>query len=190
MRIFDHLSRPMWLLLWLLLSLINAPVHAASCPLSPDLLSTDLEYKVTSKDDNITRIATAQVTRLNNLGAEKRPIVVQMPGWGGNGDVPAVCNAQSLMFANHGYVVLDIGLHQTNSGQWYSDLAESAEAALVVLCGKAYADCGAIVITGESYGGTQTHPVIRYLQASGGIFDSSNSANAGQSDLKALENRK
>jgi hypothetical protein len=146
---------------------------------APALLNTSFNYNVTSTDDNVTRAATVQVTRLNNFGAEKRPVVVMMPGWGGIGDVAAVRNAQTLMFANHGYVAVNIGFHQTNTGAWYSDLAESAKAALDVLCAQTYADCSAVLLTGESYGGTQIHPVVRYLRA-GGVFDGSGGPNAGR----------
>lgn len=83
------------------------------------------------------------------------------------------------MFANEGYVAMNIGLHQTNLGVWSSDLAEGAKAALDALCTQTYADCGAVVITGESYSGTQIHPVVRYLRA-GGVFDGSGGANAGR----------
>ena len=69
------------------------------------LLNASFPYNVTSTDDNVTWPATAQVTRLNNFGAEKRPVVVLMPGWGGTGDVPAVQDAQALMFANQGYEI-------------------------------------------------------------------------------------
>lgn len=146
---------------------------AAAAP-APALVNTSFGYNVTSTDDGVTRPATAQVTMLNNFGAERRPVVVLMPGWGGVGDVPAVQDAQAIMFANQGYVALNIGFHQTNSGEWYSDLAESAKAALDDLCLNAYADCSAVVITGESYGGTQTHPVVRFLR--GGGYDGSNPA--------------
>ena len=148
-------------------------------PVAPALLNTSFNYNVTSTDDNVTRPATAQVTRLNNFGAEKRPVVVLMPGWGGSGDVAAVRDAQAIMFANQGYVALNIGFHQTNTGMWYSDLPESAKAALDALCAQTYADCSAVVLTGESFGGTQIHPVVRYLRAIG-TFDGSGGANAGR----------
>jgi hypothetical protein len=146
---------------------------------TPALLDTSFDYNVTSTSDNVLRPATAQVTMLNNFGAEKRPVVVLMPGWGGVGDVLAARDAQTLMFANQGYVALNIGFHQTSDvpagplAAWYSDLAESAKAALDDLCLNAYADCSAVVITGESYGGTQIHPVVRFLRA-GGAYDGSN----------------
>jgi hypothetical protein len=114
-----------------------------------------------------------------------------MPGWGGAGDVVAARNAQATMFANQGYVALNIGFHQTSDmpggapAQWYSDLAESAKAALDVLCLEAYADCAAVALTGVSYGGTQTHPVIRYLRGSG-VFDGSGGANLGRKVVAIL----
>jgi endoglucanase len=153
--------------------------------LPSSVLHASLDYNVTSTDDNMTRAATAQVTRRSDFGAEKRPVVVLMPGWGGSGDVTAVRNAQALMFADSGYVAMNVGLHQTNSGMWYSDLAESVKAALDALCAQTYADCSAVVIAGESYGGTQTHPVVRYLRASG-VFDGSGGANAGRTVVGIL----
>ena len=156
-------------------------------PPAPALVNTNFPYNVTSDADHVTRAATAQVTRLNNFGAEKRPVVVLMPGWGGVGDVAAVRDARAVMFANQGYVALNIGFHQTNLavGPWYSDLAESAKAALDALCLQTYADCSAVVLTGESYGGTQIHPVVRYLRA-GGVFDGSGGTNAGRKVVAIL----
>jgi dienelactone hydrolase len=149
------------------------------------LLETSFDYSVTSDDDNVVRAATAPVTRLDNLGAQKRPVVVLMPGWGGVGDVPAARDAQARMFADHGYVALSVGFHQTTFGVWYSDLAESVKAALGLLCAQSYADCRAVAIAGESYGGTQIHPVVRYLRA-GGVFDGSAGANGGRNVLAIL----
>jgi hypothetical protein len=143
------------------------------------LLNSSISYNVTSNDDLVSRATTALVTRLNNFGAEKRPVVVLMPGWGGVGDVAAARDAQTAMFANHGYVALNVGFHQTNPGPFYSDLAESVKGALDLLCAQPFADCSAVAITGESYGGTQIHPVVRYLRALG-TFDGSGGANAGR----------
>ena len=154
-------------------------------PAAPTLLNTSFNYNVTSTEDNVTRPATAQVTRLNNFGAGKRPVVVLMPGWGGSGDVAAVRDAQANLFANQGYVALNIGFHQTTAGMWYSDLPESAKAALDALCVQTYADCSAVVLTGQSYGGTQTHPVLRYLRATG-TFDGSGGTNAGRKVVAIL----
>ena len=158
---------------------VPATVKADFSPVGAALLNTSFAYDVTSSDDNVTRPATALVTRLNNFGAEKRPVVVLMPGWGGAGDMAATRDAQATMLANHGYVALSIGFHQTNAGNWNSDLAESAKAALGALCAQAYADCSAVILTGQSYGGTQVHPVVRYLRA-GAVFDGSGGANAGR----------
>jgi hypothetical protein len=163
-----------------------ATVKADFSPLGvPALLNTSFGYSVTSTEDGVTRPATAQVTRLDNFGAERRPVVVLMPGWGGVGDVPAARDAQAAMFANQGYVALNIGFHQTNAGAWNSDLAESARAALEALCAQAYANCSAVALVGESYGGTQTHPVVRYLRGAG-VFDGSGGANAGRKVLGIL----
>ena len=43
-----------------------------------------------------------------------------MSGCVGIGDVAAVRDAQALIFANQGYVALNIGFHQTSSGMWFS----------------------------------------------------------------------
>ena len=148
------------------------------------LIESNFNYSVTSEDDNATRPATAQITRLNNLGADKRPVVVVMPGWGGVGDVPAARDGTAMMFASNGYIGINVGFHQT-IGTWYSDLAESVKAALDVLCTHSYAECRSVAITGISYGGTQTHPVVRYLRALG-VFDGSGGANAGRKVLAFL----
>jgi dienelactone hydrolase len=158
---------------------------------APALLNTSFGYNTTSTNDNATRASTAQVTRLNNFGAEKRPVVVLMPGWGGVGDVVAAQDAQAILFANQGYVAVNVGFHQTGSGPasglaaWYSDLSESVKAALEALCLQAYADCSAVVLVGESFGGTQVHPVVRYLRANG-VFDGSGGANGGRKVLGPL----
>jgi hypothetical protein len=155
---------------------------------APTLLNTSFDYNVTSTNDNVTRAATAQVTHLNNFGAERRPVVVLMPGWGGVGDVVAAQDAQAIMFANQGYVAVNVGFHQTNDvstgppgalTSWYSDLSESVKAALDAMCLQTYADCSAVVVTGESYGGTQIHPVVRFLRANN-VFDGSGGVNVGR----------
>ena len=154
-------------------------------PAGPALVNTSFGYSTTSTNDNVVRAATAQVTRLNNFGAEKRSVVVLMPGWGGVGNVPAAQDAQAILFANQGYVAVNVGFHQTGSTPasgltaWYSDLSESVKAALDSLCLQSYADCGAVVLVGESFGGTQIHPVVRYLRGNG-VFDGSSGANGGR----------
>jgi hypothetical protein len=35
------------------------------------------------------------------------------------------------------------------------------------VCARSFADCAYVAVTGTSYGGTQTHIVVRYLRASG-----------------------
>jgi mannan endo-1,4-beta-mannosidase len=168
---------------------IDAALPATSkadfSPVGPALLNTSFPIDVTSTEDNVIRGGNMTVTRLNNFGAEKRPVVVLMPGWDGLVDVQAAQDAQAIMFANQGYVALNIGLHKTNLGMWHSDLAESAKAALDTLCLQSYADCSAVVITGESYGGTQIHPVVRYLRANN-VFDGSSGANAGRKVVAML----
>src|SRR4051812_41636994 len=44
-------------------------------PVSAALLATSFDYNVTSTSDGVTRPATAQVTRRNDIGADKRPVV-------------------------------------------------------------------------------------------------------------------
>lgn len=152
----------------------------------PTLLNTSFGYNVTSTDDQLTRPATALVTRLDNFGAEKRPVIVFLPGWGGTGDVAAARDEQTTLFANQGYVALNVGFHQTSSGAWSSDLSEGVKAALDALCAQAsYANCAAVLLVGASYGGTQTHPVVRYLRANG-TFDGSAGANGGRKVLGLL----
>jgi dienelactone hydrolase len=159
--------------------ILGAAAPVFSLPAHGAVLNTSFGYNVTSTDDGLTRGTTALVTRLDNFGVEKRPVVVLMPGWGGVGDVPAARDVQSTMFANNGYVALSIGFHNTAGMFFHSDLAESAKAALETLCVETYVDCTAVVLVGESYGGTQTHPVVRYLRASG-VFDGSGGGNAGR----------
>ncbi|HUP31216.1 MAG TPA: hypothetical protein VM122_13640 [Usitatibacter sp.] len=144
----------------------------------PAIVETSFNYNVTAYNDGQTRNTTALVTRLDNFGAERRPLILAMPGWDGNGNVAAARNAFTTTYANNGYVVVDIGFNQAG-GYFSSDLAESAMAALNVVCGYAFVDCGAVVLTGGSYGGTQTHPVLRYLRANG-TFDGSGGGNAGR----------
>lgn len=151
----------------------------SEAPAATALIESSFDYSVTSSEDSVLRPATAQLTRLDKIGAERRPVVVLMPGWGGSGDVVATRTAQARLFANHGYIALSVGFHQTSGGAWYSDLAESVKAALEHLCTLSYADCRAVVLTGGSYGGTQTHPVLRYLRANG-VFDGSAGANGGR----------
>jgi hypothetical protein len=97
------------------------------------------------------------------------------------------------MFANQGYVAVNVGFHQTAAldggalADWYSDLSESVMAALQTLCTpqQTYADCSAVALVGESYGGTQIHPVVRYLRGNN-VFDGSGGTNAGRNVLGLL----
>jgi hypothetical protein len=142
------------------------------------LLNTSFGYNVTG-DDAVVRASTGLVTRLDNFGADRRPVVVFMPGWDGVGDVGPARDGQTTLFANNGYVVLNIGFHQTNAEFFHSDLPQSAEVALAALCAETYADCTGVVLVGESYGGTQTHIVTRYLRSLN-TFDGSGGANASR----------
>ena len=89
MKNFGYFTHPIYVALCLLLSLLSVTAHAACTLAANDLLSTSFEYETESTEDSSTRHTKAYVTRLNNLGAEKRPVVVLMPGWGGSGDVDA-----------------------------------------------------------------------------------------------------
>jgi hypothetical protein len=94
---------------------------------------------------------------------------VFLPGWGGQGDVAAQTSPQSQQFARAGYIVVSVGFHQTEQQNWHSDLGESTRAALDQVCADSAlpTNCGAIALVGTSYGGTQSHPVLRYLQRRG-----------------------
>ena len=160
-------------------------------PAGPALVNTGFGYNTTSSNDKVTRASTARVTRLNNFSPERRPVVVLMPGWGGTGDTAAAQDAQAIMLADQGYVAVNVGFHQTGSAlggalaDWYSDLAESVKAALDDPCLQSYADCTAVVLVGESFGGTQIHPVVRYLHGNN-VFDGGGGANAGRKVLGLL----
>jgi hypothetical protein len=101
------------------------------------------------------------------------------------GNVPATQDTQAILFANQGYVAVNVGFHQTGSTpvsgltSWYGDLSESVKGALDALCMQSFADCSAVVLVGESFGGTQIHPVVRYLRANN-VFDGSSGANGGR----------
>jgi hypothetical protein len=70
-------------------------------------------------------------------------------------------------------VAVNVGFHQTgatNGGaltDWYSDLPESTKVGLDQVCAKSFARCAFILVSGTSYGGIQTHIVMRYLRGSG-----------------------
>lgn len=133
------------------------------------LTTRPVAAEVTSTADNVTRPALATLSYPS--GAQgPRPVIVFLPGWGGVGDVPASVGAQAQAAAKAGYVTVSVGFHQVpTEPAWVSDLAESAAAALDAVCADASlpANCAAVALVGESYGGTQTHPVTRYLRAVG-----------------------
>lgn len=99
--------------------------------------------------------------------AEKRPVVVFLPGWGGTGAVNAAISAQNTNFANQGYVTLAIGFD--SSATWESDIANKTLQGLNKLCADSSipANCNAIVLNGVSYGGAQNYWVIEYLLDNG-----------------------
>jgi len=98
---------------------------------------------------------------------EKRPVVVFLPGWDGAGGVPASVSAQNTNLVNQGYVTLAIGFHDL--GGWTSDIDMRTADGLDFLCADATipANCNAIVLDGESYGGIQNDLVIKYLRNTG-----------------------
>jgi hypothetical protein len=98
---------------------------------------------------------------------EKRPVVVFLPGWGGAGAVTASVTAQNMNLVNEGYVTLAIGFDDL--GNWTSNIDAQAAAGLDALCADASipANCNAIVVDGESYGGAQNYWVMEYLRAHG-----------------------
>lgn len=98
---------------------------------------------------------------------EKRPVVVFLPGWGGAGGVPASVSAQNTNLVNQGYVTLAIGFDDL--GGWTSNIDVTTADGLDVLCADATipANCNAIVLDGESYGGIQNDLVIKYLRNTG-----------------------
>jgi len=96
---------------------------------------------------------------------EKRPVVVFLPGWGGAGNVNASVSAQNTNLVNAGYVTLAIGFDDL--GGWTSNINVKTAQGLNLLCADATipANCNAIVLDGESYGGAQNYWVIEYLRA-------------------------
>ncbi|MEI6206852.1 MAG: cellulase family glycosylhydrolase [Desulfuromonadales bacterium] len=98
---------------------------------------------------------------------EKRPVVVFLPGWDGAGNVDAAVSAQNTNLVNAGYVTLAIGFDDT--GGWTSNIDVKSKEGLNLLCADASipANCKAIVIDGESYGGAQNYWVMEYLRSNG-----------------------
>jgi mannan endo-1,4-beta-mannosidase len=103
----------------------------------------------------------------NVPAGEKRPVVVFLPGWGGAGNVNASVSAQNTNLVNQGYVTLAIGFDDT--GGWTSNLNQKTKDGLDQLCADAAipANCNAIVLDGESYGGIQNYMNIEYLRSVG-----------------------
>ncbi len=138
------------------------------------LTTRSVAIEVTSTADNAVRPGNAMVAYGEGLNAASgpRPVVLFMPGWGGGGDVGAAVGAQAEAAARAGYVTVTVGLHHVVTAEqpnWVSDLAEGAKAALDAVCADATlpTNCGAVALVGQSYGGTQTHPVARFLRATG-----------------------
>ena len=98
---------------------------------------------------------------------EKRPVVVFLPGWGGAGNVDAVVSTQNTNLVNEGYVTLAIGFDDT--GGWTSNIDLKTKEGLDKLCADAAipANCSAIVLDGQSYGGIQNYWIIEYLRSNG-----------------------
>ena len=98
---------------------------------------------------------------------EKRPVVVFLPGWGGVGAVNASVSDQNMNLVNEGYITLAIGFDDT--GGWTSNIDVETAQGLDLLCADTSipANCGAVVLDGESYGGAQNYWVIEYLRSHG-----------------------
>lgn len=99
--------------------------------------------------------------------AEKRPVLVFLPGWDGTGAVNASVSAQNLLLVNEGYVTLAIGFD--SSATWISDIEVKTKAGLDLLCADASipANCDAITLVGASYGSAQNYWVIEYIRSHG-----------------------
>jgi hypothetical protein len=100
-------------------------------------------------------------------GSEKHPVLIFLPGWGGVGAVNASVSAQNTNLVNEGYVTLAIGFD--SSATWISDIDVKTLQGLDKLCADAAipANCNAVVLDGESYGGAQNYWVIEYLRSNG-----------------------
>jgi hypothetical protein len=98
---------------------------------------------------------------------EKRPVLVYLPGWDGASNVNAAVSAESVLMKNQGYVTLAIGFNRL--GAFQSDLQAQTKAGLDLLCANASipANCAAITIVGNSYGGSQIDFVTRNLRFNG-----------------------
>ena len=98
---------------------------------------------------------------------EKRPVVIFLPGWGGEGDLNAWISPQNTNLVNEGYVTLAIGFDYIST--YVSDSDVKTMEGLDKLCADASipANCDAIVLDGESYGGSQNYWVIEYLRSHG-----------------------
>jgi hypothetical protein len=98
---------------------------------------------------------------------EKRPVVVFLPGWGGIGAVDASVSGQNTNLVNEGYVTLAIGFD--SAAEWTSDIDVKTAEGLDKLCADASipANCDAIILDGESYGGSQNYFVIEYVRSHG-----------------------
>jgi hypothetical protein len=139
------------------LALIQAE-SAYTAPISQPLLS---ETKVLTTGRAIASWPTGVP------GGEKRPVVVFLPGWGGSGSVDAAISAQNTNLVNQGYVTLAIGFDST--AEWVSDIDVKTAEGLDKLCADASipANCNAIILDGESYGGAQNYYVIEYIRSNG-----------------------
>lgn len=98
---------------------------------------------------------------------EKRPVVIFLPGWGGGDDVNAWISSQNINILNEGYVTLAIGFEYIST--YVSDIEVKTAEGLDKLCADVSipANCNAIVLDGESYGGSQNYRVIEYLRNHG-----------------------
>jgi len=98
---------------------------------------------------------------------ENRPVLVFLPGWGGVGNVNAAVSAQNMNLVNQGYVTLAIGFDDL--GGWTNNIDAQTTSGLDALCADVTipANCNAIVLEGESYGGAQNYWVMEYIRSHG-----------------------
>lgn len=98
---------------------------------------------------------------------DPRPVLVFMPGWGGNGSVDATVSTLNALLANEGYVTLAVGFD--SNAPWDSNLPESVLNGLDALCADDAipARCDAIALVGTSYGGSQNFWVTSHLRGNG-----------------------
>lgn len=110
-----------------------------------------------------------------------RPLIVMMPGWGGNGDVAAQePSATARQLADEGYIIASIGFKQAGAA-WSSDIADSAKGFLQAFYAANPQTNRIAILWGTSYSGLQDKKVIHYLRQQGLPVRGFLSADAGYS---------